>query len=262
MRRGSMFWGVVLLVVGGLLLMANFGILQVNVWRALWPLFLILLGVWVLIGVTTGRRGVETEHISVPLKGESAQIKIKHGVGPAWLTGAAEPGTLMSGTFAGLEYRTSGENGIQRLHMEMGNLDPMFWFPGVGSLEWRFSLAKDVPLELDVDGGAGMLHLDLHDYNVKHLDMDGGVGQMTVIMPAGARTTSADIDAGVGEMIIDIPEGVAARIHATSGLGALNINKSRFPMTGENTYESAGYAEAANKLDLKVEGGVGAIRIR
>jgi hypothetical protein len=107
-----------------------------------------------------------------------------------------------------------------------------------------------------------MLHLDLHDYNVRHLDMDGGVGQMTVIMPAGAGTTTADIDAGVGEMIINIPEGVAARIRATSGLGALSINKNRFPMTGEHTYESAGYAEAANKLDLKVEGGVGAIRIR
>lgn len=257
-----MFWGGLLLIVGVVLLLANFNIITGNIWGYIWPLLIILMGVWVLIGVATGRSGVEAEYVNVPLSGESARIKINHGVGPAWLTGVTEPGTLMSGRFTGLNYRASAEGGVQQLKMEVGDIGPMFWWPGAGALEWRFSLSKDVPLELDVDGGAGMLHLDLHEYRVKHLDMDGGVGQMTVIMPAQAGMTTADIHAGVGEMIINIPEGVAARIKATSGLGALKVNHNRFPMTGENTHESPGYAEAANKLELKVDGGVGALNIR
>jgi len=257
-----MFWGGLLLIVGVVLLLANFNIITGNVWGYIWPLFIILMGVSVLIGVATGRGGVEAEYVSVPLSAESARIKINHGVGPAWLTGASEPGTLMSGRFSGLSYRTSGEGSVQQLKMEVGDLGPMFWWPGAGALEWRFSLSKDVPMELDVDGGAGMLHLDLHEYRVTHLDMDGGVGQMTIIMPAEAGMTTANVDAGVGEMIITIPKGVAAHIKTTSGLGALKVNQGRFPMIGDRVYESPDYAEAANKLELKVDGGVGSLDIR
>jgi hypothetical protein len=45
------------------------------------------------------------------------------------------------------------------------------------------------------------------------------------------------------------------------GLGALNVDQSRFPKR-DGFYESADYAAAANRVEMRVDGGVGAVNVR
>lgn len=44
-RTGSVFWGVVLLALGGILLLANFDVISYNTVFDFWPLVIIIIGV-------------------------------------------------------------------------------------------------------------------------------------------------------------------------------------------------------------------------
>ncbi len=140
MRRGSSFWGLALLIVGGVLLAQNFGLITGSVWQYLWPGLLILMGLYVLVGAASGRRTV-AEGVSVPLEGaQAAQVVIDHGVGPARIIGAAGPGMLMEGEFrGGLQYEQRMRGSTATLHMKLpDDIFPLFIPFGDGP-DWRSS---------------------------------------------------------------------------------------------------------------------------
>jgi hypothetical protein len=258
-RNSGLFWGALVLLAGILFLLSNFNILRgVNVWGLIWPAFLILAGLWVLLSLT--RRGkADVDHVSLPL-GERAQARIvvEHGFGVTSLSGAAEPGALVSGSFAGgLDYRLEGS----QLRLKMADAGfPFNWFVP-RDVTWDFRVSGQIPLELKFDGSAGQQNLNLRDLRVTTLKLDGGVGERRITMPARAGQTTAELDGGVGATVIDIPEGVAAEISVSAGLGGVTI-PPRFPKVGEHLYRSADYNAAANRLSLKVDVGVGAVTIR
>jgi hypothetical protein len=60
---------------------------------------------------------------------------------------------------------------------------------------------------------------------------------------------------------IRFPDGVAGSIQATGDLADISVDSQRFPRSGD-TYKSAGYDEAENKIDLRVKTDVGSVKIR
>ena len=58
MRNESVFWGIVLVLLGGLLLMDNMGLLppNINIWSLFWPIILVGIGVRMLLR-SSGRGG-------------------------------------------------------------------------------------------------------------------------------------------------------------------------------------------------------------
>jgi hypothetical protein len=261
MRRSGIFWGIVLLAGGALLLLNNLGYLNVDLWGLFWPAVLILAGLWVLFGVVGGGGG-EVERASVPLGGaERAHVFVNHGVGPTRITGGTEPGVLMSGEFGGgVKVSARQEGAVKHLSMRMADRAFSF-FPWTHDYDWRVNLSKDVPMTVRIGGGAGTLDFDMRDLRVTELEMEGSVGQATLTMPAHAGHTRAHVEGSVGQMTIRVPEGVAASIRADQGLGALHVDRERFPQAGERYFQSADYDTAANKIELKIEGGVGEVRV-
>ncbi len=52
MRVSTLFWGILLVLIGGLFLLNNLGVLDVNwdtIWR-LWPMILVFWGLSILVG--------------------------------------------------------------------------------------------------------------------------------------------------------------------------------------------------------------------
>ena len=66
MKRNQLFWGVILLLIGGLMLANEMGIKLPNntpFTELFWPLLLILGGVWVLFGVfMRGKRNAKEKN--------------------------------------------------------------------------------------------------------------------------------------------------------------------------------------------------------
>jgi hypothetical protein len=80
-------------------------------------------------------------------------------------------------------------------------------------------------------------------------------------MPAAAGMTKAWFKTGAASLDIKIPTGVAGRIQSSSGLASVIIDRARFPKTG-NVYQSTDYETSVNRVDIKIETGVGSVNVR
>jgi hypothetical protein len=97
-------WPVLTTIVGALFLAGTTGYLgraPLDVLAEWWPVLLVGLGVWLLIGAFFPRRRGPEEHLVVPLDGVGeGQVKIQFGAGTL-MTGPAATGNLVDGSFEG-----------------------------------------------------------------------------------------------------------------------------------------------------------------
>ena len=81
------------------------------------------------------------------------------------------------------------------------------------------------------------------------------------MLPANAGLCTTKIESGAASVVIQVPAGVAGKIYVQSGLSGINIDTSRFMHSG-SYYESPDYASATNKVDIRIETGVGSVSVR
>jgi hypothetical protein len=263
MRRGSFFWGTVLVLVGGLLLLSNLGLLTISVWRILWPSLLILLGLRALIGPMIGR-AASTETLAIPLgAATSGRVAIHHGAGILTVRGGAPAGQLVSGTFGGGVEHSENVSGGElaadlRLQADGHFHEPWAWREH--ELDWDLRLAEGIPLALSLETGAGKTTLDLTSVAVTDLSIQTGASSTDVLLPSSAGLTRVEARGGAASMSFKVPDGVAARIRGTAGLASITVDENRFPSRG-GVWESDGYDEATDKVELNVEMGAGAVKV-
>jgi hypothetical protein len=113
-------------------------------------------------------------------------------------------------------------------------------------------------MRLKVDGGVGAATLDLSRLKVLSLDVNSGVGNVTMTLPRQGQL-QANLDAGVGRLRVIVPAGMAARIQVDRGLGGVDVSGD-FQRSGER-YQSANYSTAANRVDIRINGGIGHVSV-
>ncbi len=269
MRNSALFWGGILILFGGLLLLDNLGLLPFNFWKLFWPLLLILLGLWTLWGVFGPRRAVASEQVTIPLEGASrARVHIRHGAGQLTIHGGAGSGELVNGTFGGgLDYRAEREGDELNVKMRVPRRDDWFLAPwmfgwgGRGLLDWSFSLNSGIPVALDLKTGASEMQLDLTDVPVTDFRLETGASSTRLTLPAQAGFTRAAIDGGATSIKVRVPPGVAARIVASGGAASIDVDQSRFPRLGA-AYQSADYETAPNRVEMDIHVGAGSVDVR
>jgi hypothetical protein len=267
MRTNRIFWAVVLVCAGFLLLLNNLGLFNINVWNLFWPTLLVVLGIWFLVGTASGKGEFVMEEGSVDLgDAENASVTVKYGAGRLDLDASAEEGKLVSGTFAnGLDARVKkvglGLDVVLQPHSQAfpDVFFPGNWFTGRG-LSWDFGLSKEIPLNLTFETGAADTHLDLTELQVKDLILKTGASSTEVKLPASAGSTTFKVEAGAASLVIYVPDGVAARIDSKSGLASVSVDQNRFPKQN-GIYQSADFENAENKVDIRIETGIASIDI-
>lgn len=265
MRRGYIFWGAVLILLGGLMFMNSAGIRLpggINAIQLFWPSILILLGVWIMSGYFL-RGNVEEEQVSIDLQGANqASLKLSHGAGRLVLGSGAAVGQLLSGTFAGgVKQRAHRSGDRLDAHIEARPFVFPPFFGGWQGLEWNVNLNREVPLTLRLETGASQSELDLHDLKVTDLKVSTGASKTDLTLPADAGTTMVKVELGAASLDLLVPQGVAARIRTEHGATAIEIDTNRFPYSN-GIYESTDYSSAQNKADIKIEAGAGKISVR
>jgi hypothetical protein len=267
MRRGGAFWGILLIAVGGLFMLNTLGLLTISIWKLIIPVSLVLLGLWVLLGKFSAPRTYTSESVAVniPLEGaERARVRLLPGAGRLQVSGVAPVGQLVDGTFGvGADYdvRRDGATlevdlrGARDMWLRM--VAPWNWGE---TLDWDFSFNGDIPLDLSIESGAGDIRLNLSELRVTYLNLQTGMGATKVTLPAKAGQSRAKIRSGMGEIKVYVPEGVAARIHATRGMGEVLVNDGRFPRTGD-AYQSPDYDTSEHKVEIDAKTGMGALKI-
>ncbi|NPV57552.1 MAG: hypothetical protein HPY76_12890 [Anaerolineae bacterium] len=266
MRRKGLFWGIVILLIGALMLLTNLGMLPGSVWRYFFPLMLIAAGLYVLFGrgwlrPNPNERVTEIESLSLPLAGaRQADIRIKHGAGSLTVRSGAAPANILEGEFsAGVQHEVEDQQGMLKVELEAPSLFmlPPMWDYGHA---WDVRLNAAVPLRLRLKTGADQTDLDLTDLNVTELEIDTGASANRVRLPANAGFTKVDIDGGATSIALTVPLGVAAHIRLDGGAAGFEVDTTRFHRVG-GYYESSDYATAANRVEIKADIGAGSIKV-
>jgi hypothetical protein len=262
MRSGNLFWGVILILLGGLFLLKAVGLIS-DVLSWFWPLGFILLGVWVLFGRFLPRLGVGGETFSIDLQGAARlDLDFDHGAGSVFFSGGAPAGIAISGTQgSGLEF--SSHLAGDSLGVDI-NAGPSFLpFLGPDGGEWRFNLTQAVPVAIKLDAGASSLDFDMTDVRLTYLGVDAGASSIKVKLPANAGHTLLDIQSGAASVDLTVPQGVGARIQLEQGASTINIDENRFPTltSMRSLFQSADYDSAPNKVEINLVGGVNSVRV-
>jgi hypothetical protein len=254
----SYTWPVVWIVVGVVLFAATTGRLgqgAVELLAEWWPVALIALGAWFLLGSIVPRPG-PTEALVIPLDGAArSSVRIRFGAGEVE-TGRAAPGNLVDGRFeGGVVVRRDGTDRIELVQ------DTSFGIPWLERpSNWTVGLSGEVPLDLRIDTGAARASIDLSDVIVRTLELHSGASETRVRLPRNAGATSVRAETGVASLVIEVPAGVGARIRSRMGLGSTNVDQGRFPRDAAG-YASPGYATAANRADIDLQGGLGSVKV-
>jgi hypothetical protein len=91
--------------------------------------------------------------------------------------------------------------------------------------DWYLRFADGVPLDLDVNIGAGKSEMRLRGLDVSNLNIKIGAGQVNLDL-TGPRKSDlhVDVQAGVGSGVIRLPKEVGTRVHASGGIGSVRAN--------------------------------------
>jgi hypothetical protein len=291
-----MFWPLILIGVGIVALLANYGLIQpfsIVAILALWPVLLILLG----IDIAFARRW--------PVPTLAAEVAI---IGLALLLAATQPGALgltaltfnradcpnpassvsvPRGGMQTLSLRING--GAARYHLASGAaaaieatsdqaelcLRDRSTTGGRGDLVLsqggvRFGnsptievrVASDVPLSLQVNAGAGEFTMDLHDVKTTDARLNVGASSMTIVLPhPSSGEVPIRVDGGASSIVIEIPSDVEARVTVSGGIVSSSTTNPRTSKSG-NTIETPGYAAAKDRVTVSVNGGASSVAVR
>lgn len=234
-------------------------------------------------GGVFGEAEVKTATYNEPENGaESADIEIKLGVGKLELGALNDSNDLLDANISyvgGIAYDVSGDSDRRiTLRQTQGDYD-FFGFLSLldininttdSDLVWAINLSRDVPLELDIEGGVGGFDLDLSDLQIADLRLESGTGETNITLPEPNESYRVDINGGVGSTSINVPEGVAVRLEANQGLGEVNVPSSFERISGsdnddssqEGVWETANFDDADVQITIVYDGGVGQLTLR
>lgn len=155
----------------------------------------------------------------------------------------------------------------------------LFW---IGGQQQRadVGLTPRIPLDLNIHTSSGSSRFDLTGLQLSDLAIDSGSGSVTLTLPKTAESFMAKVDSGSGSVNVTIPDGANLGLELSSGSGSVSV---RLPQNtavqidvrdsgsgsihipagmaqtsnrghDEGTWETPGYASAAQKVTITVVG--------
>jgi LiaI-LiaF-like transmembrane region/N-terminal domain of toast_rack, DUF2154 len=294
-RRQGIVSAALLIGVGIVFLLANLGYLTMSILDFIlhfWPVFLIAIGFDVFIGrrslvasliglvlilailagavwmfgvrVSTGQV-LAGEQVSQPLQGvDSAQVSLSPPAGTLNLQALSEPTGLLVGQVGApgsqhilQDYSVNARRAQVSLHVTGSNF---VMLPG-NSDQWRWDLglARGIPIDLEVNMGAGEARLNLTDVDLASLKVSLGVGRAELTLPQSG-SYNAQLDGAVGELVVWAPPGVGVSITPGTALVAANYPDG-FQKQGD-TIVSPNFSTATDRVDLRLNLAIGSVSVR
>lgn len=123
--------------------------------------------------------------------------------------------------------------------------------------KWEIYLGKNIPVDFEIDFGAGEGKLDCREIDVRTLAIDMGVGDLFLDL-RGERIddVNVNIDGGVGSGRIYLPHDIGVRVHIDGGLGS--IETIGLQKKGE-LYINEAYEQSEITIDIDIDAGIGSI---
>ena len=292
--RRSLFWPLLLITIGLVFLLVNFGyipgVTAIHL-LSLWPLVLILAGVDIAIGHRwpLAALGIDVAVIALGLVLLATQPTMLSTsfffdrdsavVGQRDVTVERQSATSLSLDINGGagRFRVSGGSTmlveahspnedlrLRRADFEQGGTHADVRIDHAGNrrnVDVDARIASDVATDLTINGGAGEFIIDLRDVMISDAELNVGAASLTLTLPRPSANVSLEVNAGASSIVIEVPEGVEARVTTTGALLSLRSSNPRVAVSG-SAGETSGYAGTQNRVTVRVTAGASSVTIR
>lgn len=298
-RRG-VFWPLLLIALGLIFLLQNFGFISGVSWRAiasLWPLLLVLIGLdiafarrWpvptlvaeVLViaaglalaasspnlapGYAFPEVGSGESDVSAP-RNNATQLALTLNGGTIHsyhVSGGSEQLVEAHSASNDLRLRTSGTT---RVDVRIDQVSGGFMRP-TGDVQ--IQVGSDIPTSLTVNVGGGEFDFDLSDIRVTDARVNIGASSMRFVLPKPSGDVAIRMNGGASSISIVVPDGVEVRIATTGGLLSLRSDNTRLGSGGDargcvacgSSVETSGYSAAHDRVTVTISAGASSIVVR
>jgi hypothetical protein len=238
---------------------------------------------------------VLTHQLSEPLGDtKAAKVEINPGDGNLIIDGltGGEP-VLANGSLQYLENQdqpnlsVDTSNGLATYTLKSGGkCQPWLHLPWAvcnGATEWQVHLNPAIPMDLLARSSGGNVKVHLAGNVVNSLVADTGGGNMDLELPdraanlnVTAKTGGGNVNieigqftsggntvnarSGAGNVTVRMPNQLAARVHATSGVGKVTVD-TRLNKVDRDIYQSPDYEETADRIEITVHSGAGNVSV-
>ena len=291
---GNVFWGLLIILVGTLLLLKNFNIISVNLldlWR-LWPVLIIGLGLSMLS--LRGWLGALVSFIaSILLLGLVALTIIDNPIYPGIISpnvqtttqseSAGDAKSLQVTVEAGAANITLGSSQQQRgvktvqesnqpnltksstmvndsHHIIFSTKDPQTpWFGNVTN-NITTTLTESIPIDIILQTGATSISGDLSRVKLSSLAIKTGASDIDLRLGLAQEKQSINISAGASDVTLRAPKQAGVQIKSQSTLA--NTHFEGVDKKSDSLYESANFNEAKTKIIIEAELGVSQFTVK
>lgn len=126
--------------------------------------------------------------------------------------------------------------------------------------EVHLQVTDSLPVQVAVSSPISDLTLNLTDLQLTGLSVQGGAGIVWIELPE-AGSFDVSLEFGVGNAIIKVPDGLNARLVFHGEASNLNIHNDRFEQIDDTTWQTTGYDEADERVLIEIRAGLGNVRI-
>ena len=259
-KRVSLFWPVILIGAGVILLLRNLGYLPAFNWSILlklWPLVLVVIGLdllfgykapWAggLIGLLTvaaavtfllyspalgvkAPEGIKTEVVSSPLENTtSVKYYLDTSYAPVTINALSGSTDLVSATIVHRgQVNFDVKGGADKIVTLSTTTEADTWLSfdlGLGGQKWDIGLNPDAQTTIDLLGGSGALDLDLEGIALEALRADLGSGASKILLPSSQKLYEVEIESGSGSVDLNLAEKSDINLTLSSGSGAVSVS--------------------------------------
>lgn len=287
----KLFWGLLLILVGGLMLASNFGFVNVNwgnVWR-LWPLIIVSAGLsimsfrsiiwrilmvllvilslgiitWVVVGDSSSLSIIHSQESSVSkLSTDVKQAEVSIKVGASVLKiGTADQKQIanvnLESNYSTLSKTSVQSNDTQQIDFFMTNNNS--WWTGDIRNIWDVKLTQSMPIVLNIDAGASQTKIDTSAAMLKEMNIKAGASSLDLKLGSVENTSNINIDSGASSVTLRTPVNVGVRLKLEGGLTTKKL--SDLTETTTDTFESLNYAQSKKQINIIAKIGVSSLDV-
>lgn len=297
MKSGKLFWGLLLLTIGGLVLSTKYDLIMSDfsfVWD-IWPLLFIFWGAMVIAKNTLFRPiisavfgvfvavlifglfynlfsafdfeytpdGNITDKFIEEYNPQVTKAFLTVNTGAAMINIHDNSDQLLDGYSSGslgeYYYSSNVDDSVAWMKLELENKHFNFIRRKIKNY-LELNLNSNPVWDLELNIGATKSKLDLSELKISDLSISTGASTTTVRLGDKYELTNIRSEMGVGTLNFEIPSNSGCSLSGDMVLTSKDIDG--FVKKGSNRYETENYDSAENIINIRVDSGVSSINIK
>ena len=113
--------------------------------------------------------------------------------------------------------------------------------------------------DLNIDVGAASMDLDLSDFIVRTVKIDGGASSIDIRLGDRSDLTEVDIESGASSITIDIPEDYACEVRTSTVLSSKNL--PGFNKISDGTYVTENFSSESRNILVNIDAAISSLTI-